>query len=365
MSNSNPLIYYTGGGGAHNPFDGGETVGLMGLGQSELFRASMKMYNSSVVDGNWIYALTVTNNTSTQVDNADPFGPGFGTKINALELQSSPYAANYWAWSYTDATKSFLNFGSNHASGALRAFTLGEDGRLYYYGYNMTGATPDWAAGTILVGVLTAGTSNPRLSDFTVAVTGYNPSAENAYTTLPLHTQLAPQIATRSHYLVVFQPQQIGQWSRATVSQGHIFGFDTATQTFAWRKDFPANYFTTNTQISDGFLSSEQAVQMTIAGDSAYIVEPFAVSGTLRLRVERFALADGAQTTTLLDPLDQAGQPIAVTASQVVMREVAAVDGTLTCLIDTGLLSQALVVIEGGAGVQPLPAAPRNLRIVE
>jgi hypothetical protein len=280
-----------------------------------------------------------------------------------VQLQASPYALTF-RWTYNDATKSFLNFGSNHASGAPRAYALGEDGRLYYYGYNVDGSVANWAAGTVLVGVPTAGTSNPRLSDFGVAVTGYNPASESTYTTLPLHTQLAPQIATRSHYVVVFQPQQIGQWSTAPVSNGHLFGFDTATETLAWRKDFSANYFTTNTQISDGFLSSEQAVQMTIAGDSAYVVEPFAVAGRLRLRVERFLLADGAQTTTFLDPVDQAGQPIDVTPGQVVMREVAAVDGTLTCLIDTALVNQVLVVIEGNAEALSPPSAPTNVRIV-
>src|SRR5689334_6921776 len=109
-----------------------------------------------------------------------------------------------------------------------------------------------------------------------------------------------------------------------------------------------------------GVTSPEQAVQVVIAGDSAYVAEAYADTGILKVRVDRFALSGGTRTTTVISPLDKNGQLITVAANATMaMRDIAAVDGTLVCLVDIASnvnlsslyaqVDQALVVIEGDA----------------
>jgi len=348
MSDSNPLIYAMGGGGGHGSFLNG-IGGVIGIGTFGL--PSMKMYGSFVVEGNWIYPLSVTN---IAVDNTWT-SKAYGIQIKGMEIQASPWAVNS-RWTFTDPNKMFLGFGLHHGRGAPRAYCLGDDDRLYAWAFKTLGSgvsqAPNFSAGMSLLGVQAATGAN----DISIDVP-YNPASENSLNPATLAQALQPQIAARGNKVIVFQPQQ-------SPTNGHLFCFDTTTRTLAWRKDFPSNYFQTNT-LSRGGENSEsyfdgntgEAVQATIAGDSAYIVEPFVSSGVLRVRVERFALADGSQTTTIITP-QSGGNDITVSnAATVAMREVAAVDGTLTGLIDFDQMNQAVVVIDGSSNT-PIDYAP-------
>ena len=165
-SNSNPLLYARGGGG-HTSYGFG-IGGLLGVGGTQL--TSLSMYNSYVADGNRIYSLFVTNTGGGTA----PLG--YGVQIIATEFQASPFSATN-KWTYTDANKAFLNFGAMHCQGAPRAFCLGEDGRLYYYGYNTQGSsttqTPNFAQGVLLAGIQ----SSNGTCDLNVPL-NYNPETE-------------------------------------------------------------------------------------------------------------------------------------------------------------------------------------------
>ncbi|HYG78493.1 MAG TPA: Ig-like domain repeat protein, partial [Planctomycetota bacterium] len=336
-SNSNRYIYARGGAGSHNSLGEYGSAGL--FGPVKAFAAGLtciKMYNSYIVEGDRVYGFYVTNEKSLQ--------EGYGVQIMAYR----PPAATH-DWLYRDTGKAFLCFGRNHCGGAPRAICMGEDNRLYYYGYYTAGAgttqAPDFTRGMVLVGVRTS----DGVADVNVPI-NYNPAAESASA-----YSLVPQIATLGKHVVIFQPQQ------GTVN-GHVFGVDTVAKT-VWRCDFPAQYFSVQTWPSVDATSPEQAVQLVVAGDSAFIVEPSSSSGALRLRVERLSLSTGARTTTVVTPVDQNGQPIAIAASpRLAMREVAAVDGRLVCLVDLGVTApmftpgvtdQAVVVISGDATPAP------------
>ena len=336
MSNSNPLIYAHGSSG-HSAF-AAISFGLIGYGSGS--SSSMAWYAPFVVEGDWVYPLGVMNKVSDGVFS----GEGYGVRIKGIELQADPYSATT-QWTYEDADKGFLTFGNVSTSmGSLRAYCLGEDGRVYYYGYHTTGSgtgqEPDFSQGTVLVGIQ----ADTGSSDLEIGVS-YNPEDESSYTGFTVADNLLPQIAASGNTVVVFQPQ--GKRYSSDISYGHIFCFDTSAKTFSWGHDFGAGYF--NTSVSKNYYHSpEQAVQMTIAGDSAYVVEPFSDGGILKLRVEQFLLSDGSHTTTVLTAEDEFGSTIPVNDSTTLwMREVAAVDGYLVCQVDVDLFHQAVIVIEG------------------
>lgn len=336
MTNANPLLYATGGTSSHDSWTHG-MGGIMGAGRTEL--STLKMYNSYLVEGSFVYPYV------PHVRGTAGWG---GTRISGVEFTASPYSAAT-RWTYADPTMSFLTFGVNHCGGAPRAFCHAADGRIYFYGYRTkvegTAIVADWAQGTFLTGVRTLA-PNAGTSDITVA-TGFDPDAESTLSAASLRTELFPQIATRGSHVVVFQPQQ-----RLGV-QGRLFCFDVSSTPgrLLWRHDFGAGYFQRQTAFSYSALASpEQAVQLVIAGDKAYVAEPRVDGGVLKLRVIARPLAGGAATVTTLDVLDQAGQAIAVAEPvDIAMRELAAVDGTLVALIDYGRASQALVVVAGDA----------------
>ena len=332
MTNSSGL-FAKGGSQGHSPYDNGSFglldsagVPVSGIGGG----SSLKCYASAVVDGQRAYMFNVVDKSTSL---------GKGVQIGAFNVPSKQNV-----WNYSSSSESFLCFGSNHGGGAPRAICLGEDGRLYYFGYTPTTGPTN----LVLKGVKTS----DGTSDLTVNV-AFSPASEAPYAATS-NQQMLPQIATRANYVAVFQPQQTGV-------NGHLYCFDTSARTLLWRHDFPSGYFAVNTStgLNSPEEAKEQAVQMTIAGASAYVVAPYADSGNLKVRVERFALADGTRTTTSLSPT-AAGSPINVgNAGTLAMRDVAAVDGALVCLIDYDLFKQALLVIEGNASpvLNFMPAA--------
>ena len=349
MSDSNPLIFARGNGGGHDSMLEPASGGLLNNLGSAGAVASMKHYGSFAVEGDWIYPLFVTNEKNIYSDE------GYGVQIQGKQYVSAPYSATV-KWTYTDPNKAFLSFGHYQCGGAPRAYCLGDDGRLYYYGYNTQGSgstqVPNFSQGMFLVGVRSA----DGVSDLNIPV-NYNPESESGTPKgWNLAVDLVPQIATLGKYVTVFQPQQSGHCN------GHLFCFDTVAKTLAWpRFDFPAGYFKSDTRpvieygasIGQTTSSPEQAVQVTIAGDSAYVVDPYEASGALKMRVERFVLSSGTHTTTIVSPVDASSLPIAIPAgSQCALRDVAAVDGTLVCLVDYGtsyIADQVLAVIDGDA----------------
>jgi len=341
MSDADPSVYAIGGGGGHVPI--GEYGGTgVHDGAGPLQVRSLKMYAPFVVDGPRVYALDV-------VDASQDLHQGYGVRISASEWVGEP-RVNQQRWTHVDRDRSFLAFGANHCDGAPRAVCLGEDGRIWYYGFRTVGAgiaqAPDFARGMLVAGVRTV--DGQRDIDVPIA---HDPRPESTYVGWRLARALFPQIAARGDRVVVFQPQQ----SRfgAPISRAHVFAVDTATRRVAWRRDFAAGAFLTDTltaQQSSGRYSPEQAVQLVIAGGSAWLVEPSVAAGSLRLRAFRFALADGVMSTTTLDPRDDRGVAIAVPAGvPVALREVAAVDGALVCHVDLGSADQAVVVVDGAA----------------
>lgn len=337
MTNANPLLWARGGGITHDTWGQG-SAGVSSQVLKPLL--AFKHYAPFVVDGSWVYGLGVTNILSTSV--------GYGVRIQGNEATSSP-AALTARWTYTDPNKGILTTGVHHANGAPRAFTLGEDGRLYYVGYWTVGAgttqAPDFSRGIVLTGVPTAGSGSTHLADRTIPLPWF-PLQECVYcnkTTLP--SVLLPQIATKGAYVVVFEPYQA-----SATTPGHLFVVNTQTQVVS-TINFPSGYYTTNSRTSfaaGGQLSPEHSTKLVIAGDSAYLVEPSMVGGALSLKVDKVVLATMARTTTVLTP----GVTIPTGTRAVAMRDLAAVDGALVALVDLDIKHQALVVIEGSTTPQ-------------
>ena len=289
-------------------------------------------WGGPVIEGNWGYPY---------------INDGAGhMKIYGIEVTGPPFsAAKRWTYTSPSTTLFPANFntwydaGHEVVFGAPRPVCLGEDSRFYWYGRTNEQA--------YLVGVNTTGG---------VAGTEYmSVSVPNSETVKDAGAY--PQIATIGTNVVIFQPQQPSYWTwfgERTAMNGQILCFETVSKTLAWRKDFTPGYFNTEVRSfmsgSDVNNSPNRGVQMTIAGDSAYIVEPYSSSGNLTIRVQKFTLATGAQTTTVL-PVESGGSPIAISDSTTVMaRDVAAVDGTLVCLVDFDLTNQVLAAIDGDGG---------------
>lgn len=300
--------------------------------------STLSGFGPALMDGRRIYVLDYgALVTSYQ------YGSGYGTSVKAYGYTPSPLAYSN-LWTCTTLSEQYLCYQGTYdwevgRDGAPRALCLGEDGRLYFFGYQTN------LSAYVVQGIQTSN----GVSDLSVAVT---PSRTNELSG-SRWKYMMPQIATRTNYVVVFQPQT--QFGNAV---GQVYAVDTAAKALSWSFDFPTNYFHVNAvkqywydcgTVSSN-ISRAQSAQMTIAGDMAYVVEPSISSNALALTVDRFALADGTRTTFTLTPRDANANPIpATTASSVVMREVAAVDGTLTCLVDYDCANQLLVVIEGDA----------------
>lgn len=352
MTNADPLMFAIGGGAGSAPDNPG-AVGV--LGQGVYGTSSMKMYASHVLEGNRVYAINATNYVGTYPNYINAYGVSI-QMLTVNHPEGKPVTVEPGPW-YWEPNKGFLNLGWNRGGGAPRAFVLvEEDNRLYYFGYRMRTTPPyepDWPYGLILTAVNTT----TGKEDFEIR-TGYDPLSEANPFLGSLNKRLLPQIAARGRYIVVFQPQQSAFVGRhQPVTNAHLFVFDTVMGTLVRTIGFPANSFQTNTSTGNDLtsatyggpeLSKEQAVQMVVAGDDAYIVEPFALNGALRVRVEKIPLVSGSPTRNVLTPRDLDSRLITVDdANKVAMRELSATDGALTALIDYGLYSQALVVLEG------------------
>ena len=372
MTDDNPLLYAHGGLNTHQSLSK-PRAGVVGAGEQQIM--AMKCYNACLVGGWNVYGFTMTN---TLDNGCAP--EALGTLITSYRFTNQPYGVSTnWVGVYPSNT--FAGFGLNHVRGAPRPLALGADDRIYYYGFRntMSGAiptAPDYAAGMRLFAV-SASSGAPL---FEIG-TGWNPEsdaplANPAWGEQRYHFFL-PQIAVSSNRVVVFHPQ-VNQGHGSNVwTRARLFCFDTANTSLLWSVAYTTGTFQAKLRLDEVVANSanntspncmwadntEQAVQMTIAGDHAYVVDPGiaggAAAGALQLRVYQYALSDGSATVTNLTPLDTQSNTIAAAAERMVnlndntnrvaLRELAAVDGALVALVDVDLLAQALVVIEGSA----------------
>jgi alpha-tubulin suppressor-like RCC1 family protein len=350
MTESNPSIFAAGHAGSGAFTLGNNAYGLLDIATLGAGDYNMAYHNGFLVAQDFVYTFKTTTQSSSI---------NYGTQIEAVRLQGTPSFSVTRPWTCKDNLKCFLPF-----IGGPRAYCIAEDGRIYYYAYKLlqisAATAPDWAAGTVLTGVRTldgvADTEIPVAYDLDKEFRSMAGSGITSYEQLP-----HPQIAALGTKVIVFvPPQKLNYYdvNSPAAYRGHVFCFDTATKSVAWRHDYAAGSFSTHVVRSDLARDRSQAVQMTIAGDSAYVVEPRLINGSLVLRTDRFNLATGSRTTTDLPVLTSAGQIIPVADdSTPALREVAAVDGKLVCLVDYDYLYQALVVVEGDASV-PIDYAP-------
>jgi len=371
MTYDNPLIYARGALNTHASFSKGRG-GILGQGETTI--NSMKHYAPFLVSGWDVFAFTMTN----RVEDAS-FPTGLGTVITAYRLTNSPSYSVATRWETTYPSNTFAGFGLHHVRGAPRPLALGDDGRIYYYGFRntMSGSTPtaaDYASGMRLFAV----DANTGAALFDIN-TGWNPAADAGLASSIWGTELyhhfLPQIAVSSNRAVVFHPQVNQGFGTNVWTRGRLFCFDTANTGLLWSITYSNNSFNAKLRVDDVVYNpsnntspnsmwgdnTEQAVQMTIAGDSAYLVDPSivggAATGALQLAVYKYALANGASTVTNLVPVDEKTNTITAVAERMVnandntnrvaLRELAAVDGALVALVDVDLRAQALVVIDG------------------
>lgn len=375
MTYDNPRMYARGALNTHASFSKAR-AGV--LGQGELQIEAMKHYNSYLVGGWDVFGFTMTQYTDDSC-----FPVGLGTKITNYRFTNSPYGVTT-NWTASMPSNTFAGFGLHHVRGAPRPLALGTDGRIYYYGFRntMSGSTPtaaDYASGMRLFAV-SAANGQPLFE----INTGWNPDGdEGLVSTAAWGTQryhyFLPQIAVLSNRVVVFHPQVNQGHSTNLWTRGRLFCFDLATTSLAWSVAYSNNSFIAKLCMDDVVYNAanntspncmwgdntEQAVQLTIAGDHAYVVDPGiqggGASGPLQLTIYRHALASGVVTATNLIPTDANTNTITAYAERMVnnndntncvaLREIAAVDGALVALVDVDLKAQALVVIEGSASV--------------
>lgn len=370
MTYDNPLLFARGARNTHGSFSNGR-AGLLGLSDSSI--TSMKHYAPFLVSGWDVIAYTMASYTEDA-----SFPSGLGTLMTDYRFTNSPYGVTT-RWQLSNPSNTFAGFGLHHVRGAPRPIALGEDGRIYYYGFRNTvsGSTPvsaDYAAGMRLFAV-SAGSGTPLFE----INTGWNPAGDPGLASSVWGSQLyhhfLPQIAVASNHVVVFHPQVNQGGGSAVWTRGRLFCFDTATTSLLWSVTYSNNSFAARLCLDDVVYNpsnntspnsmwadnTEQAVQMTVAGDSAYLVDPSivggAATGALQLAVYKYALDTGAATSTNLVPHDDHGGTITAVAersvnandntNRVALRELAAVDGRLVALVDIDLTAQALVVIEG------------------
>lgn len=382
MTDDNPLLYAHGGLNTHQSLSK-PRAGVVGAGEQQI--VAMKCYNAYLVGGWDVFGFTMTN---TLDNGCAP--EALGTLITAYRFTNQPYGASTrWVGVYPSNT--FAGFGLNHVRGAPRPIALGADGRIYYYGFRntMSGAVPtapDYAAGMRLFAV--SATNGAPLFEIG---TGWNPEADAPLASPAWGEQryhfFLPQIAVTSNRVVVFHPQVNQGHTTNLWTRGRLFCFDTAATSLAWSVAYTVNTFQAKLRMDEVVVNdanntspncmwadnTEQAVQMTVAGGHAYVVDPGivggAASGALQLTVHRYALNDGSASVTNLVPRDGSSNTIAAVAERMVnlndntnrvaLRELAAADGALVALVDVDLLAQALVVIDGdlAGNLERSPAA--------
>lgn len=372
MTDDNPLIYARGALNTHGSFSKGRG-GLLGSGETVI--NSMKHYAPFLVSGWQVFAFTMTNTTEDA-----SFPSGLGTVITDYAFTNAPYGASI-RWQAAYPSNTFAGFGLHHVRGAPRPLALGTDGRIYYYGFRnvVSGGiptAPDYAAGMRLFAV--SASSGAPLFEIS---TGWNPAADPGLASSSWGTQLyhhmLPQISVAGSRVVVFHPEVNQGYTTNLWTRGRLFCFDTAATGLLWSVNYTAGTFNAKLRLDDVVYNAsnnqspnsmwgdntEQAIQVTISGDHAYLVDPGIVGGSatgaLQLTVYRYALADGAATVTNLVPVDANANPIVAIAERMVngndntnrvaLRELAAVDGALVALVDIDLCAQALVAIEGVA----------------
>ncbi len=275
-----------------------------------------------VIEGSTVYALQPLFPSMTGLDQ--------GTRLVAYDILNggtTPVSRKV-KWTYSDPLVSYAA-----RDGTARTLALGDgDGRVYFYGQpigpyirNPSFNIADWTKATVLVGVRTAdGAVDLKIPS------AYKMGAESANDA----RATMPQIAVLGSRVVVFQPQQ-------GMLRGHVMCFDVAGKRLAWQYNYAAAVFQRSVVRGTSEMA-EQAVQMLVAGDAVYVVEPRITAGVLGLRVYRFSLLTGGVPTKA----DFAIGIAAANADSIALREVAAVDGRLVALVDYDYLKQALAVIE-------------------
>jgi hypothetical protein len=318
----------------------------------------MKLYSSFLVEADSIYSF---NSTGTLYSGVGAQYLGVDIRAFKPATQSNTLAQD---WLYSDSSINLLGTAPSKGMGAPRAITLGEDNNIYFYGFTLTQP----------YSLVAMGVNSSNGTEVMKVNIPFVDSLEEFYMTFfqdDFTKGLYPQAATRSNYLIIFQPQQEfptrAPYNTDVLMHARVYCIDLNSKSLLWRKDYPWGYFQTMTTrepaiagIEMGIYfvtptagipeySREQAVQLVISGDQAYIVEPLKnPQGNLELRVESFNLLDGANSSTTLTPLDSGSNPISITDSiSVSLRELAAVDGKLVALVDYDRFNQALVTIEG------------------
>ncbi len=274
------------------------------------------------IEGQTVYGLRPLKPTQGGIDQATVL-----VAYDILPGTTTPVSYKV-KWTHNEPLVSYLG-----RQGAPRAMALGDgDNRVYFYGqplapyiYDPTVNVADWTQPTVLIGLNRAtGAQEIKIPS------GYKMGSESTNDA----QRAAPQISVMGSRVVVFQPQQ-------GLLRGHVMCFDIATPRLVWSYAWAASTFQRSVILGTSEMG-EQAHQLVIAGDMAFVVEPRITSGILGLRVYRFPLATGGTPVKTDIAL---GIP-AVNVGTIALRDVAAVDGRLVALIDYDYLHQALAVVQ-------------------
>jgi hypothetical protein len=292
----------------------------------------MKDYGSSLLRGTTAYTYTCWSFRSG--------GVGFGITARKWDLGVNTSKTPDWTYlpkaleRFDDPVQSFSCYGDVHCMGAPRAVCLSDANQFCFFGFKAKGyiGKPGVASDTELMPDTTVPLSltvlAPNMTRQWSIPTTYKLPGEFLNT----YRFLAPQIATRGKYVVVFCPYEV-TWGATITPQAKLFCFDVEAGKLAWEYTYPKNQFITKVALSWD-APAQQAVQMCVAGNQVIVAEPYSDT-SLKLRVYRHALDTGVISGEDLRYTCQHANGSLVTGvlpAQTALAELAVVDGNLVAL---------------------------------